>query len=431
VECVLLLAYFLDLPVVILAPTANPGGMVAHTQLFDADKSGFWFMDDRTSSKPWHYVSCEPLSDDGVDIVHYHTVHCHLLSPAEHPIDGPLPPLPLLDRILAARARFRTLPRLPPPPPAPPPPARPPPMLHPAPLPPIPMPPLSAPAPPPTPMPPLPAPTSPLPAPTPPLPASLRKPASLPSPASAPPPAPVPAPPAATPSPAIPAFIPASGDEQRELDKLRVTATSATHKLCVPPRAKATIDRIDINLTSPPVAVASSGQSSRKRPAAGSAAAATNASISLMSSDDEDVAVGSDDDCCCEISRPPSPVDASNVGSANEDAELSSEGIAFVGFSRAHALPHQRSNCPIKLFARRTSAKRTVAGNSERCDLCFCYVCDVEASKCPQWESSDTKRPAHCNAYFGLSRWDKLRNKRQRASAPKPTAPLISYAHGP
>lgn len=212
---------------------------------------------------------------------------------------------------------------------------------------------------------------------------------------------------------------------------------SSMHVLRVPARAKAVIERIDIDLTPSAVTPASAGPFSGTSSAAGSGAAtsgavACTATVIVLSSDDEEVAPAprSDDkDFCFEISQPPTPLDVSFTGSttADADAELSSEGMAFVG-SRGRLcplLPHRRSNCPNKPFIQRTqrNAKRTLDRNGERCEHCWCYVCDVVAANCPQWESNDTSTPAHCNAHDRCSLWKRLRKARQRELQLAPAAP--------
>jgi hypothetical protein len=210
-----------------------------------------------------------------------------------------------------------------------------------------------------------------------------------------------------------------------------VATTSTPHVLRQSTRAKAVIHGIDIDLTAPAVATALPGPSSKRARAAMSAAAASIAITIVLSSDDEEAdtevppaARSEDEGSCLEISRPPSPLDESLSGSAaaDADAELSSEGIAFIGCRgglRPHVLPHKRSLCPVKRFTP-GHAKRTTGGNSERCDKCWCYICDVMAANCPQWESNDTSRPAHCNAHDGGPLWRKLRNQRRRRLNPAP-----------
>jgi hypothetical protein len=127
----------------------------------------------------------------------------------------------------------------------------------------------------------------------------------------------------------------------------------------------------------------------------------------------------SDDDYCVVISRPSSPEDPSRVGSADADAELNRDGIAFIGShgkrQRPQALPHSRPDCPLKPFVLPpVGAKRAVGGNGERCELCWCYVCDVVAADCQQWDSRDNNWPAHCNAHGGEPLWKKMREERRR-----------------
>jgi hypothetical protein len=40
---------------------------------------------------------------------------------------------------------------------------------------------------------------------------------------------------------------------------------------------------------------------------------------------------------------------------------------------------------------------------------CWCYVCEVPAAKCVQWDSKDAKVPAHCNAHAGNRLWANIK----------------------
>ena len=40
---------------------------------------------------------------------------------------------------------------------------------------------------------------------------------------------------------------------------------------------------------------------------------------------------------------------------------------------------------------------------------CWCYVCEVPAAKCEQWDSKDAKVPAHCNAHAGNRFWASIK----------------------
>ena len=43
-------------------------------------------------------------------------------------------------------------------------------------------------------------------------------------------------------------------------------------------------------------------------------------------------------------------------------------------------MPHSRAQCGVHPFSALPSAS-----NGQHCPHCFCYVCDVEASKCQRW----------------------------------------------
>jgi SNF2 family DNA or RNA helicase len=60
------------------------------------------------------------------------------------------------------------------------------------------------------------------------------------------------------------------------------------------------------------------------------------------------------------------------------------EGIEIIGTKNHDDLPHLRSECPEYPFSR-------VAERASMCDLCFCYVCDIEARMCLKWHD-------HCHA---------------------------------
>mmetsp|Transcript_10680 Transcript_10680/g.17915 ORF Transcript_10680/g.17915 Transcript_10680/m.17915 type:complete len:255 (+) Transcript_10680:50-814(+) len=94
------------------------------------------------------------------------------------------------------------------------------------------------------------------------------------------------------------------------------------------------------------------------------------------------------------------------------NVEEPTEGdVALIGSSGgllAADLPHARSKCPVKPFIAK-GAKRTVAANAMACANCWCYVCEQPAAKCPQWTSTDTKLPAHCNGHERNKLWVALR----------------------
>jgi hypothetical protein len=96
-----------------------------------------------------------------------------------------------------------------------------------------------------------------------------------------------------------------------------------------------------------------------------------------------------------EVMEAPAP---RNVPTATTAAtrKNNSDEIEVVGTVNQVLLPHMRQHCTEEPFLPYTGGTGTAAeerldNNMKLCSLCYCYVCDVEASKCPDWHR-------HCSA---------------------------------
>jgi hypothetical protein len=94
----------------------------------------------------------------------------------------------------------------------------------------------------------------------------------------------------------------------------------------------------------------------------------------------------------------------------------SSDEIEVVGTVNQVLLPHMRQHCTEELFSPfrcsyGTAAKEErLTNNVKICSLCYCYVCDVKASKCPKWHQ-------HCSASDSGPtghKWAALREKHKQ-----------------
>jgi len=83
------------------------------------------------------------------------------------------------------------------------------------------------------------------------------------------------------------------------------------------------------------------------------------------------------------------------------------DGMAMVA-STVHLYPHARADCPSKPFIKAVTAESVVA-NKQRCEKCFCYACDVEASACTGWL-------VHCMAYDNPD-WRGVRSRNKKGMA--------------
>jgi len=107
---------------------------------------------------------------------------------------------------------------------------------------------------------------------------------------------------------------------------------------------------------------------------------------------------------------------SNNNNNANED------DIAVVGTRNHHRLPHARQHCTEKPFQIDTgySLAASRAVNSEVCDCCYCYVCDVPATECKGNWNED-----HCLATDqgqDKAYWAKRRADGQTNGLPAPAA---------
>lgn len=103
----------------------------------------------------------------------------------------------------------------------------------------------------------------------------------------------------------------------------------------------------------------------------------------------------------------------------NDDKiDTADEDVAIVGSTGPNALadfPHSRANCVTYPFARDPVVY---------CDNCYCYVCDVQVSKCNLWQE-------HCRANHDEARWRKLRQDYREYGGPAPeaAAPCVPTSH--
>jgi hypothetical protein len=84
-----------------------------------------------------------------------------------------------------------------------------------------------------------------------------------------------------------------------------------------------------------------------------------------------------------------------------------SDEIEVVGTLNQVLLPHMRQHCTEEPFLPFIGGgMQRLANNVKVCSLCYCYVCNVEASKCPTWNE-------HCSATDSgpsANRWIAERN---------------------
>jgi len=124
--------------------------------------------------------------------------------------------------------------------------------------------------------------------------------------------------------------------------------------------------------------------------------------------------VNVDDDEVQVVDPPPqkSPVKMmERRAAANGDVEV-------VGTVNAMQLPHMRPHCTEHPF----QSGEHAASNSQTCDLCYCYVCDVPVKDCKHWT-------LHCNATDKGPRayyWNSMRRSEQANT----TIFEASFTHG-
>jgi hypothetical protein len=107
-----------------------------------------------------------------------------------------------------------------------------------------------------------------------------------------------------------------------------------------------------------------------------------------------------------EVLEAPAPRNVPTTATAAARSSNSDE-IEVVGTVNQVLLPHMRQHCTEEPFLPFTgSGMPRLANNMKVCSLCYCYVCDVEASKCPTWNE-------HCSATDSgpsANRWIAERN---------------------
>lgn len=105
---------------------------------------------------------------------------------------------------------------------------------------------------------------------------------------------------------------------------------------------------------------------------------------------------------------PVQPVPSLSAGAASNlatplggDDDLQTVGVV----TAAVVYPHLRADCQSNKFEyMNTDAAHAV--NVKKCDKCYCYVCDSEASKCTSWSS-------HCMASDKRTAWRNLRTRKR------------------
>lgn len=66
--------------------------------------------------------------------------------------------------------------------------------------------------------------------------------------------------------------------------------------------------------------------------------------------------------------------------------------------TNAMAMPHSREDCLVKPFSKQIQPMSSNIGNKAYCSKCYCYVCEVLASLCTDWER-------HCDATHKNAAW--------------------------
>ncbi|CAG5112690.1 Oidioi.mRNA.OKI2018_I69.chr2.g6877.t1.cds [Oikopleura dioica] len=97
---------------------------------------------------------------------------------------------------------------------------------------------------------------------------------------------------------------------------------------------------------------------------------------------------------------------------SDDDEDILTTGTVV---KEADILIHPRGGCPIHPFRKTFKEKKVIAKNEKFCEKCFCYICDIEASKCDYWTDAKVR---HCNAYHtkdGLWRFIREKYKERKA----------------
>ncbi|CBY20935.1 unnamed protein product [Oikopleura dioica] len=112
-------------------------------------------------------------------------------------------------------------------------------------------------------------------------------------------------------------------------------------------------------------------------------------------------------------------IEDSGSENGQDSEESSDDDLIATGtvVKEAEILVHPRNGCPIHPFRKTFKEKKVIAKNEKFCEKCFCYICDIEASKCEYWTDEKVR---HCNAYHtkeGL--WKFIREKYKERKAKK------------
>lgn len=83
-----------------------------------------------------------------------------------------------------------------------------------------------------------------------------------------------------------------------------------------------------------------------------------------------------------------------------DDEEVTCKVVKNV-MNAAVNLPHARHDCGTHMW------KGPDANKEQICDNCFCYVCDIRANECTDWQ-------LHCQAFAGNCRWERARERVKR-----------------
>eukprot|EP00977_Amphora_coffeiformis_P011162 scaffold2667_cov237-Amphora_coffeaeformis.AAC.11 len=100
-------------------------------------------------------------------------------------------------------------------------------------------------------------------------------------------------------------------------------------------------------------------------------------------------------------SRQPVVAAAAAFHHHNDDDDDDIQLVGSVGVNALVDFPHARENCVTFAFG------TTIAAFQQYCANCYCYVCDIPASQCQQWQQ-------HCRATYTSPYWKKQRERVQR-----------------
>ncbi|KAK3247425.1 hypothetical protein CYMTET_43078 [Cymbomonas tetramitiformis] len=111
-----------------------------------------------------------------------------------------------------------------------------------------------------------------------------------------------------------------------------------------------------------------------------------------------------DDDSDCEIEEieQAAPQVFNTEDGNDEDADISVTGEAGENIARDY--PHLRSRCLLHKFDHSCGES-----NVQKCDNCYCFVCDKEAKACTSWGDGTRKQVDHCHASPDVQMWKIMR----------------------